>query len=356
MKLWHLLGAAILALAVVCTAGAQYKAMVLPLPPSYPWSVGNGASASVYGGYSVPTGGSSARDERAFLWVRGVPRDVTPLGYHAAQIVGSGGGQHVGSVSANPNAYVPFAFVWNATGVGTLLHPSEFSSSEATGVGGGRQVGNVLFASYCSECGYFVERHAAMWSGTAQSFVKLHAPAFDEARAEDTDGVTVVGSAYLGQQGQYRAIIWLDPLTIVDLHSTNYSSTFGTAVGGGSQVGWGETSTDESHALLWHGTPGSVIDLHPPGYLLTVANGVSGNTQVGAGRTIQPGPDRALAWHGTSQSMVDLHRLLPPGFRLRSSVAEDIDQFGNIVGTCAEDSTGLPRAVVWLRSSWSIGY
>ncbi len=43
------------------------------VPQNYPWSVGNGASAGVFGGYSVPPGGTALRDERALLWYRGVP-------------------------------------------------------------------------------------------------------------------------------------------------------------------------------------------------------------------------------------------------------------------------------------------
>jgi hypothetical protein len=139
--------------------------------------------------------------------------------------------------------------------------------------------------------------------------------------------------------------------TLVDLHPTGFQRSFARALHGNSQVGWAEAPSGYAHAFLWYGTAASAINLHPEGYLLTVANGVSGKTQIGGGRTLVPGPDRALAWRGSAQSVVDLHEFLPPGFQIYSSIAEDIDQYGNIIGSCGEDATGLPRAVVWMQTS-----
>jgi uncharacterized membrane protein len=287
-------------------------------------------------------------DERAIVWNKTQPVDVTPSQYFSARILNSRDGFHVGNVS--PSQYsAPLAYLWNSQGVGTLLHPAAYTSSIATGVGGGKQVGQIVLSSNCFECGYFVERHGVVWSGSAQSMVRLHAPGFSEARPVDTDGTTHVGTAYIGQSGQYRAILWLNPNAPTDLHPPGFESSHAFGVAGNSQVGFGETGTN-THALLWRGSAANVIDLHPAGYELTVAYSVAGNVQVGGGRTLSPGPDRALAWRGTGASAIDLHRLLPAGFRQHNSIAEDVDAKGVIVGTCSEDATGLTRAVIWVPS------
>jgi hypothetical protein len=163
----------------------------------------------------------------------------------------------------------------------------------------------------------------------------------------DTDVTTHVGTAYLASIGRYRAVAWQNPNFPINLHPQGFESSHAFGVDGSSQVGFGETGTG-IHALLWRGTAGSVVDLHPAGFALSTANSVAGGVQVGSGRTLMPGPDRALAWKGTAESMIDLHQLLPPGFRAYSSIAEDIDARGIIVGTCSEDATGLTRAVIWV--------
>jgi hypothetical protein len=325
---------------------AQYTASVLPVPQGYPWAVGNGAAEGVFAGYGVPPGGSAGTDDRAILWIKGSPFDVTPPNRQRAVIVNSRDGQHVGNVAPEGFGYGPLAFLWDNYGNGTLLHPSGYSTSEAIGVGGGKQVGQVVFSSYCSECGYFVQRHAVQWSGTAESAQLIHTPGFGETRLEDTDGTRHVGSSYVAQQGQYRALLWNAGL-LVDLHPPAFASSFAYAIYGDTQVGWGETQSGDGHALLWRGSAASVVDLNPAGYSLSVAYGAGPDVQVGGGRTIVYGPDRALAWRGSAAAVIDLHALLPEGFRLRNSIAEDVDRYGNIIGTCSEDASGLPRAVVW---------
>lgn len=336
---------------VTGAALGQYRAVILPLPQNYPWSVGHGASSTAFGGYSVAPGGTAGRDERALIWTATGPIDVTPANYHAARIRGSRDGEHVGSVSPSTQFYLPLAYVWNDNGTGTLLHPANYSTSEALGAGGGKQVGNVEASFFCSECGTTVDRHAGLWSGSAASFQRLHAPGYTYGRAVDTDGFTHVGSAYRAQTSELHAVLWVQTLSVIDLHPAGYERSSATAVDGKSQVGWGETPSGPGHALLWRGSAGSVIDLHPAGYQFSSAEAVGGGIQVGGGRTIQYGPDRALAWRGTAESVVDLHQFLPPGFRLGDSIADDIDRYGNIIGTCREDATSLPRSVVWLPTS-----
>lgn len=346
MQSWrrHISGA--LVALVSSAAFAQYTAIVLPTPPGHLWAVARGSASNVTGGYSVPNGSIGVGDDRAILWFKTQPVDVTPPQYFAARILNSREGSHVGNATAG-RYQPPLAYLWNNQGAGTLLHPSGFTSSLALGVGGGKQVGQFVLSSMCFECGYFVERHAALWAGSEASLVRMHAPGFDDARPIDTDGTQHVGSGYLPQLGQYRALLWLNPNSPLNLHPAQFDSSFVHGVEGNSQVGWAEQD-GAMHALLWRGAASSVVDLHPAGYELSIANSVAGPVQVGQGRPILAYPDRALAWRGTAASVIDLHRLLPVGFRNNHSVAEDIDRNGVIVGTCIEDATGLTRGVIWV--------
>src|SRR5687768_4063044 len=86
-------------------------------------------------------------------------RNVTPDGREAV-------GFEVAAGSA-----ITRAARWDlaAGGAYTLLAPAGYRDSSATGAAGGRQFG---FAFHIAARTY----HAAMWSGTAQSFVSIHPP------------------------------------------------------------------------------------------------------------------------------------------------------------------------------------
>jgi len=116
-------GIAAAAVALTSFASSQYTAVVLPLPASMLYTIGNGATQGVYSGYSVPQNGTGFHDERAILWFGGQPRDVTPPGEAWAQILNSRDGQHVGS--SNPAGYNTFALarLWLNDGSSVDLHP-----------------------------------------------------------------------------------------------------------------------------------------------------------------------------------------------------------------------------------------
>src|SRR5439155_24229736 len=67
------------------------------------------------------------------------------------------------------------------------LHPSGFTSSEATGASGGQQAG------YGFALGAVVGLHALLWSGTASSVVDLHPSGFNESVANGISGSEQVG-------------------------------------------------------------------------------------------------------------------------------------------------------------------
>jgi hypothetical protein len=74
------------------------------------------------------------------------------------------------------------------------LHPSfaGFDQSNASGAGGGRQVGRMFMGQGVS----YVE-HAVLWSGSAESAIDLHPAGFKTSVATATNGEQQVGSGYL---------------------------------------------------------------------------------------------------------------------------------------------------------------
>lgn len=144
-------------------------------------------------------------------------------------------------------------------------------SSVAFGVGGGQQVGNVDLGVGGGEGA------AALWSGTASSFVNLAPAGSTESTAYATDGTQQVGVAAIGNQDV---------------------------------------------AGLWSGSAASWINLNPTGSLSSTAYGEFGGYQVGVVNGV------AAIWHGSAASYIDLGQYLNPNFG-QLSVATSILQNGN---------------------------
>jgi Big-like domain-containing protein len=335
----------------------QYQAVILPRPAPFLYAYGQGAGTGRAVGFGMPDTATTDADDRALLWIgTQSPQDITPTGFRAARIDDAEGDQFVGSASNNPGtAFSPLAYLWqNGGSTRVLLHPGEpYQLSEALGVGGGQQVGYVYFGFYCSECGRYIFRHAALWSGSADSFTLLHMAGADETRALDTDGTQQVGYAFYNVPNTppYHAVLWRGAGNApIDLHpGPGFSHTFATGVADGQQAGygWGPATNEDLHALLWKGSAASLVDLNPAGFYASSINAVRGGIQVGGGGRYQDPSGRALAWRGTAASVIDLHALLPAGYQNSNSIANDIDENGNIVGLATEDSTQQTVAVLW---------
>jgi hypothetical protein len=336
-------------------AQQPYEVSILSRPAGFSYAYGEGIASAAPVGFGIPTGGDFPVDIRALRWTDPQTAiDITPSGFHAARIEDGEDDQFVGSASSNPGAYAPRAFLWLNGGSTTVnLHPPGYNLSEALGAGGGRQAGYVLRSFYCSECGRQITEHASLWSGSVSTLALLHAPGFDAAHAQDSDGTQHVGWGFRNTDNgpPYHALLWsgtdTDP---VDLHpSGDFDYSFAVAVADGEQAGygWGPATDGRAHALLWHHTAQSVVDLNPAGFFTSEVTAVRGGMQVGSGGRAGDYHNRALVWRGTRESVIDLHELLPPGYRLGDSLAKDIDVNGDIVGIATEDATSQTVAVRW---------
>lgn len=170
------------------------------------------------------------------------------------------------------------------------LQPAGASSSQATGVRDGQQVGG-------SNLG------ASLWTGTAASWINLTPGGVNYAFVRGVAGGQQVGNAEIS--GVNHAVMWSGTAaSMVDLHPTGASTSFALAIGNGQQVG-SATFSNVSHAALWTGTAASFVDLAPAGATNSQATGVSGTQQGGFARIA--GVTRAGIWTGTAASWVDLH-------------------------------------------------
>lgn len=144
--------------------------------------------------------------DHAFVWnlTTHVNTDLAPIGYQESLIFATDGIQHVG-IAGNPSGFniVYHAGLWDAaTGVFTDLHPAGWDQSNGNGVHGGLQVGFVQAGS---------TQHAALWSGSAASFVDLQQflPSnYISSYASDIDDQgNIIGSAYDGITT--NAVMWV---------------------------------------------------------------------------------------------------------------------------------------------------
>lgn len=211
----------------------------------------------------------------------------------------------------------------------TNLHPTGPFESFGQGVTGGSQVGWVNFG----------DTHAAVWAGSANSFVDLHPDGASDSRALAADGNVQAG--YVVINTQPHASIWSgSAATWVDLNppGLNPSTIFG--IQGGAQAGF-VTVSNKRNAAKWTGTAGSFVNLHPAGATQSAANAVSGSTQVGYAGI--GGSNHASKWTGTAGSWVDLH---PAG--ATSSSATCVAN-GKIGGQATID--GKAHAGIWTNGT-----
>jgi hypothetical protein len=212
------------------------------------------------------------------------------------------------------------------------LHPAGALWSQASGISAGQQVGYARFNASV---------HAALWTGSAASFVDLQPAGASESFALCVDGGQQVGEVIIG--GVPHASLWTGTVASwVDLNPLGYSSS-ANAVRGGVQVGhagalaarWAGTATSWSsfpsgglgYTVVASGISPEVVCgvrtdslgnvaavclsgctflLSPAGATQSMALAVDGRRVVGYART--ENVDRATLWtNATSQSAVYLH-------------------------------------------------
>ena len=206
---------------------------------------------------------------------------------------------------------------------------------------GGQQVG------YASPS-YYSQPHAALWSGSASSFVDLHPTGWDQSYAYGVAGGQQVRYA-VPYGGNDRAALWSGSASsFVDLHPFAWYQSRAYGVAGGQQVGYAVPYGGNDRAALWSGSASSFVDLHPSGWYQSYAYGVAGGLQVGTVYDYSNNRHAAL-WSGSASSFVDLHAFLGPEFT--SSEARSITQeygFTYVVGFGYNSYMNRTEALMWV--------
>lgn len=304
-------------------------------------SEGHGISGGSQAGFGTPV-----NTYHALLWKgsAGSMQDLNP-GFLQSQAYGISGGQVVGwGTVQTPAGNRDHAVMWGSDGVVVDLDPLQVENpqyiygSQARATSGAQQVGYV--------CCFPGASHAALWSGSAASFVDLHPAGFYDSYAYGVSGGQQVGWGSSVTANYPHALLWNgSAASVVDLNPNGFTQSYGYGISGGEQVGQADC-----HAVLWKGSAASVVDLHPKsGFDCSEARGTNGAQQVGVG--VAGGHNHALVWSGSASSVVDLNAFLPSGFT--DSYAYGIDADGNIVGLACTASPnpclppGHSHAFLW---------
>jgi hypothetical protein len=208
----------------------------------------------------------------------------------------------IGTLDVDQKAVVWRSSAWSVRS----LNPGANFRSTGRAIDGGQQVGQ---AGALTSPG-----RAALWNGTAQSWVDLHpyhVPDMGITLAYTKHGSTV-GGIYSVAGGPIfqlgKPCIWTDgtPESWVSLLPAGY--TYGEVLGifGNQQVG---STNDEflGKAAMWHGTAESFVDLNPPEAFASVAACTDGTHQYGAVGVLAPVPGIfAARWSGTASSWEDM--------------------------------------------------
>jgi len=201
-----------------------------------------------------------------------VVMDLHPARYTASYATGCVEGQQVGygqPAGQSVPAPIERALLWTGTAdsVVELGGPDPSRQTRALAVSGGVQVG---------EYGRNWTLRAAMWRGSSQSMVVLH-PTAPPGYPTDVQTSTVWGVGDGQQVGvvawkrkplappDMRAALWTGSAeSFVDLTPPRAKHGQARACAGGFQVGWVSSDANNSmtRAVLWQGSAADPIDLH----------------------------------------------------------------------------------------------
>jgi hypothetical protein len=217
-----------------------------------------------------------------------------PSGYLKSQASGGIGNTQVGRAQ-DSNAH-NHAGLWKGTAASFVnLHPATANESYITAMAGTQQVGTASFPT---------GTHAAAWKGAAATFVDYNPTGADGSNLLGTDGTRQVGFAYF--DGAKTATVWFGgPASFAKLAPANADESAAEDVLGTKQVGYAVVN-DVSHAAYWQGSAASYISLNPQGSGDCNAMCVDG-TRIGGYASFDNMPHAGF-WTSTNpQSFVDLH-------------------------------------------------
>lgn len=264
--------------------------------------------------------------------------DLTPSGFSGGHIRAAFGGRQGGTIGTGQTAH---AALWSGTVESFVdLHPA-----------GNPYISEIQGMSALEQVGYFrpiltsPAHRAALWRGTAASFVSLHPTGTYDSEAPAVADGRQGGFFRQTEASAYHAVIWSGTAqSMIDLHPGGAieSQIFGVAPG--QQVGWSRAPV--TRAAMWHGTAQSYIDMGPPGSGVSLINATCGSAQ--AGYANFAGDVAAVVWFGSPTNFVRLDAFLPPG--AGQSTATGISEVNGVfyISGYARIPGGGDQAYVWI--------
>jgi len=256
---------------------------------------------------------------------------LNPSSAAASAVLGGLDIQQVGRATIGVEVH---AALWNGTaGSFVDLHPaSAVGTSFAFASNGSKQGGEIFTATNV---------HAGLWNGTAASFVDLNPGGATDSSVRALSASQQVGDAKIG--GVTRAAVWTGTAgSFTDL--TPAAATGGTL--------WATTGLQQAgqaiiggvrHAGLWSGTANSFVDVHPAGYAESAIYDTTGTQQVGFAEV--SGKNHAGLWSGTAASFVDLHPSGATSSQVNATIG--VRQAGTV------NFSGTDHAAVWAGTAAS---
>lgn len=245
-----------------------------------------------------------------------VATDLNPAGYvrSVARASFNGVGYGFGTATGGIGDH---ALIFNQDGSTVNLHPFShyFSYSGVMAVDGMFQLG------VANDGGY---DHAALWAGSANTFVDLNPPGYNESYILGASDGVQVGWCALNTPSYHRACYWRGTATSMTLlHLPEFSISEARGAYGNQQVGFVGIPGTGMRAALWNGDPATWINLHPLGRANSEAHAIYANQQVGYTYDYAYSNRRAALWSGSAQSFVDL---TPPGYEwaVASALGPDV--------------------------------
>lgn len=243
--------------------------------------------------------------------------------------------------------YESIAALWRGTAQSFVsLHPKGAHSSHVNAVGGGAQVGEAL-------SGDRTRNDAVLWRGSADSAVVLNGPAGTSAYLSGTDGTQQVGQITPPNLVPPRAALWEGTSeSYRSLHPTGAYLSNARAVQDGVQGGvvrW--SAQTDIEPVLWFGTAESLIRLGAPGEFGAVED-IDEGWQVGYLRYGSNAESHAVLWHGSASGFIDLHLNLPP--EIVMSEGESIEVIGDTIRITGNGRVDTPDSAFFTPISWVI--
>lgn len=224
------------------------------------------------------------------------------------------------------------AAIWSGSAASWIdLQPEGVQFSYVTGISGNQQMGTVLTDGSLYRAG--------LWNGSAATYIDLTPDSLSEADGTDTDGFQQVG---WGKQGLTRqACLWSGTkASYVPLDAPGGGDTWAYAVHDGKQVGTAMIGSQEV-ACMWSSTTASFLNLNPIGASSSDGSAIYGNTQGGSAKF--DGTWEPVIWGGSAESCIRL----APG--LNGDVSDIYDNYQ--VGGLYLDSDN--HASLWTGSTAS---